>query len=216
MPLRYTTVAIKTLADLKAALRGIEQPVVLLEGRRKVAESDKPLLGDLARLLVEQLPNATFRSGNADGSDTLFAEAVTAISPERFEYVVPKKSMGRKRRHQAAYCIAATELKPAVEERLTLYTNQASPASERLVKAYTGEISNSRLAAMGAYLIRDTLKVTGAPDLNLRPASAAIFYADPNDPLSGGTGHTIRVCLQQSVPYVLQGVWRQWLLGPVS
>jgi len=211
MPLRYTTVAIKTLADLKAALRGIEQPVILLEGRRKVTESDKPLLGDLARLLVEQLPNATFRSGNADGSDTLFAEAVTAISPERFEYVVPKDSMGRKRRHGGAYCIAATELKAAAEKRTVLYTNEASPDTERLVKAYTGEVTNSRLAAMGAYLIRDTLKVTGAPDLNLRPASAAIFYADPDDPLAGGTGHTIRVCMRQNVPYVLQSVWKQWL-----
>jgi len=104
----YTTTAIATLADLKAALRDIESPVVLLEGRRKVSESDKPLLGQLARLLVEELPSALFRSGNADGADTLFAEAVTAICPERFEYVVPRESMGRRRRHEDAYCPATT------------------------------------------------------------------------------------------------------------
>ena len=210
MPLHYTTAAIRTLADLKASLHGIESPVVLLEGRRKVAECDKPLLGELARLLIDELPDVTFRSGNAEGSDTLFGDAVTAIFPDRFEYVVPKESMGRKRRHAAAYCIPADQLKAAAEKRLVLYTNQASPDTERLTKAYTGEVTNARLAAMGAYLIRDTLKVTGDPDLNLRPASAAIFYADPTDPLAGGTGHTIRVCLQQHVPFVLQDVWKQW------
>ncbi len=207
----YKTSKIQTLADFSDALRGIESPVILLEGRRKVADRDKPLLGDLARLLVQKIPNAIFRSGNAEGSDTLFAEAVTADYPERFEYVVPKDSMGRKRRHPKAYCIAANQLKAAAEDRLVFNTNEASPGTERLIKAYTGEVSNSRLAAMGAYLVRDTLKVTGAPELNLRPATVAIFYADPGDPLSGGTGHTIRVCIQQNVPFVIQDVWMQWL-----
>ncbi len=206
----YKTHKIEVLADLKAALKGIESPIVLLEGRRQVAVADRPLLGDLARLLVEALPNATFRSGNAEGSDTLFAEAVTAICPERFEYVVPKISMGRTRRHEAAYCIPADKLEAAAEKRLVLYTNQASPGTERLMKAYTGEIANSRLAAMGAYLIRDTLKVVGDPELGIRPASGAIFYADNEDPFAGGTGHTIRVCLEQDVPFVLQNVWKQW------
>ena len=207
----YKTGKIESLADLKATLCGVEAPVILLEGRRKVADRDKPLLGALARMLVQKIPNAVFRSGNAEGSDTLFAEAVTASYPERFEYVVPKASMGRNRRHPKAYCIAANQLNAAAEDRLVFNTNEASPATERLVKAYTGEVSNSRLAAMGAYLVRDTLKVTGAPELSLRPATAAIFYADPDDPLAGGTGHTIRVCLKRNVPFVLQNVWRNWL-----
>lgn len=208
---RYQTDKIELLNDLQAVLHGIDGPVVLLEGRRKVADGDRKMLGDIARLLVRALPHATFRSGNADGSDTLFGDAVTDLCPERFEYVVPKESMGRKRRNEAAYCIATSQLKAAAEERLVLCTNEASPDTERLVRAYTGELANSRLAAMGAYLIRDTLKVTGEAELGLRPASAAIFYGDLNDPLSGGTGHTIRVCMRRGVPFVLQDVWMQWV-----
>jgi hypothetical protein len=207
----YTTHKIEALADLKATLKGVDKPVVLLEGRREVAKQDRPLLGKLARLLVEELPNVTFRSGNAEGSDTLFAEAVTAICPERFEYVVPRESMGRKRRHRDAYCIAASDLQAAAEERIVLYTNEASPDTERLLEAYTGKLDNARLAAMGGYLVRDTLKVAGDPELGLRPASAAIFYADPDDPFAGGTGHTVRVCLKQHVPFVLQDVWKNWV-----
>ena len=168
------------------------------------------MMSEVARLLVDALPGVTFRSGNAEGTNTIFAEAVTAICPERFEYVVPKESMARKRRHEKAYCIPANELKAAAEDRVVLYTNEASPGNERLIHAYTGDIPNARLAAKGAYLFRDTLKVTGAQELGLLPATAALFYADPADPFSGGTGHTIRVCLQQGVPFVLQDVWGRW------
>ncbi len=208
---KYEAPNIVTLADLQARLQAVDNPVLLLEGRRKVAAGDDLAMTKLARLLVEALPNVTFRSGNAEGSDTIFAKAVTTICPGRFEYVVPKASMGRKRRHEEAYCVAASQLDPSAEDRLVLYTNEASPASERVIKAYTGEITNARLAAMGGYLIRDTLKVTGDPETNLHPATAAIFYADPDDPLAGGTGHTIRVCLKQNVPFVLQDVWRHWV-----
>ena len=31
------------------------------------------------------------------------------------------------------------------------------------------------------------------------------------DPLGGGTGHTIRVCLQHAVPVITQEHWRGWL-----
>ena len=210
MSIQYKAGEIRTIADLKKRLSTVENPVLLLEGRRKVADGDEQMMGDIARQLVDALPGVTFRSGNAEGTDTIFAKAVTAICPERFEYVVPKESMGKKRRHDKAYCIPANELKTAAEEHVVLYTNEASPGNERLVQAYTGEIQNACLAAKGAYLVRDTLKVTGAQDLGLRPATAAIFYADPDDPFSGGTGHTIRVCLRQGVPFVLQDVWGKW------
>jgi hypothetical protein len=206
----YKAGEIRTIADLRARLSTVDAPVLLLEGRRKVAAGDDEKMREVARLLVGALPGVTFRSGNAEGTDTIFAEVVTAICPERFEYVVPKESMGRKRRHEQAYCIPANELKAAAEDRVVLYTNDASPGNERLIQAYTGAIPNARLAAKGAYLFRDTLKVTGAQELELRPATAAIFYADPDDPFSGGTGHTIRVCLQQGVPFVLQDVWGRW------
>ena len=61
------------------------------------------------------------------------------------------------------------------------------------------------------YLLRDTLKVAGSPEQGLRPAAAGIFYVHEDDPMSGGTGHTIRVCLRLSVPVYVQSQWRAWL-----
>ena len=210
MSVEYKAGEIGTVAELRARLSTVDAPVLLLEGRRKVATGDEEMMTDVARLLVKEMPGVTFRSGNAEGTDTIFAKAVTAICPERFEYVVPKESMGRKRRHEKAYCIPANEMNAAAEVRVVLYANKASPGNQRLIQAYTGDIPNARLAAKGAYLFRDTLKVTGAQELGLRPATAAIFYVDPANPFSGGTGHTIRVCLQRRVPFVLQDIWRRW------
>jgi len=31
------------------------------------------------------------------------------------------------------------------------------------------------------------------------------------DPMAGGTGHTIRVCHQESVPVVFQTDWLEWM-----
>jgi hypothetical protein len=68
-----------------------------------------------------------------------------------------------------------------------------------------------RLRAKANYLIRDTTKVTGIPDAGYAPASFGIFYANLDDPMKGGTGHTIRVCQQQAVPVALQDSWMQWI-----
>jgi hypothetical protein len=42
----YTTHKIEALADLKATLKGVDKPVVLLEGRRKVAKQDSHCLAN--------------------------------------------------------------------------------------------------------------------------------------------------------------------------
>ena len=59
-------------------------------------------------------------------------------------------------------------------------------------------------------LLRDTLKVIGAPEAGLLPATAGVFYVNESDPLAGGTGHTIRVCMDRQVQVVFQAVWRPW------
>ena len=61
------------------------------------------------------------------------------------------------------------------------------------------------------YLLRDTLKVTGSNALKLAPAACGIFYVNASDPLSGGTGHTIRVCVQNRLPVIDQEVWQKWV-----
>ena len=69
----------------------------------------------------------------------------------------------------------------------------------------TGVLQESR-----CYLLRDTLKVIGSAEAGLSPATAGVFYVNEADPLTGGTGHTIRVCLECRIPVVFQAVWREW------
>lgn len=40
------------------------------------------------------------------------------------------------------------------------------------------------------------MKVVGHSDEFPKPL-CALFYVDPDDPMAGGTGHTIRVCRQE-------------------
>jgi len=61
------------------------------------------------------------------------------------------------------------------------------------------------------YLLRDALKVTGAPSLALAPADQGFFFVNPQNPDSGGTGHTIRVCHHLGVPVYTQDEWGGFL-----
>ena len=42
------------------------------------------------------------------------------------------------------------------------------------------------------------------------PATIGLFYANLDDPMQGGTDHTIRVCQHYNVPEVLQTDWLHW------
>jgi hypothetical protein len=53
------------------------------------------------------------------------------------------------------------------------------------------------------------MKVIGHCDAFPKPI-CALFYVDLEDPLAGGTGHTIRVCQQEGVPYAFQDSWTLW------
>ena len=41
-------------------------------------------------------------------------------------------------------------------------------------------------------------------------ATAALFYLNPGKPRGGGTGHTIRICEAENVPYFLADDWLGW------
>ena len=99
------------------------------------------------------------------------------------------------------------EVSSSHEEDLVSVSNQATPKNASLM-AQRNRIP--RLGAKARYLLRDTLKVMGDADLDLAPATAGVFYPKP-DPMQGGTGHTIRVCLQQQVPVFLFEQWKGWL-----
>lgn len=207
----YSDERIKRLEDLEGILRAVARPVLLLEGTRALPEADLVMVTAVGRILAERLPGVTFRSGNADGTDTAFSIGVTSVAPDRMEYVVPHPGMGWKRRHPGGRVVALDQVPASQEPELDLYTAQASPKTLRVLQAIRERNVSGPIAAKAKYLLRDTLKVTGAPELDLAPATAALFYVNREDPLSGGTGHTIRVCLHRQVPVVFQHVWRNWL-----
>jgi hypothetical protein len=183
------------------------QPVILLEGTRDVPEGDWQRLTDLAEMLARELPHAVFRSGNADGSDSLFAKGVVRIDPGRMQLVTPTAGHRKKYRHVANYVVPMDDVPAEHEDTIAYHTNEATPANRRIIEK-RHEVP--RLKAKARYLMRDTLKVIGSQDNGLAPATAGIFYAK-SDPMSGGTGHTIRVCRNHEVPVYLQGDWNGWL-----
>ncbi len=194
------------LNDFIQTLKGTRAPVILLEGTRAVPDAHRQRLTDLGALLANELPNAVFRSGNADGSDTLFARGVESVDPARMQLVTPTAAHRRKNRHPDNYVVALSDVSAVHEESIAYRTNEATPKNSRIIDKRS-EIP--QLRAKARYLLRDTLKVLGDPENALAPASAAIFYTQP-DPMDGGTGHTIRVCRQQNIPVFLQADWWRW------
>ena len=202
---------LRALADLDAIVSDQEQPTVLVEGTRQLPWQDWELVCRMGEFLARRYPAMLFRTGNATGSDEAFAEGVARVDPSRIQYVIPHPGMGRQRRYPQARTSVLRDVPAAREGELAAQTLTASPKSDRLVRASRGELTNRRLAAAGRYLLRDTLKVTGCPELELAPAVAGIFYVNEADPLGAGTGHTIRVCQAHGVPVAFQDCWRSWL-----
>ncbi len=200
-----------SMAALVDVLSQTAKPVLLLEGIRALPSSDRAAVVSLGRVLAEIMPGVVFRSGNADGTDTAFAEGVTSVDPTRMEYVVTHAGMGRKRRHPGARVVALDELVGVAVGPVGSWTIQATPDLKGLVEAYRVRGNTGPVGAKAAYLLRDTLKVTGAPEAGLTPATAGVFYVNEQAPLAGGTGHTIRVCRKLGVPVAFQMEWQGWI-----
>jgi len=194
-------------ANFKAHLAQQPAPIILLEGTRAVPPSAEEALTALGRFLAQAFPQARFRSGNAEGSDTLFARGVESIDPSRMELIVPTAGHRRKNRHPENPVFALGDISPDQEEILATCSKTATPKNQGLIDQ---RHHIPRLGSKARYLLRDALKVVGSPNNGLPPATMAIFYTKP-DPMAGGTGHTIRVCRQQGVPVVLQDAWMSWL-----
>ena len=188
-----------------------EGMVILLEGKRNVLDFDKNKLVSIARLLASSTKNCVFRSGNADGADKYFKEGVLSIDPKRFQAIVPFKDHMKSVKEEPGLYerISLDEINLAKEPGV-LYESKRNKKQKGLVESFEKGIDQKN-AIKGAYIIRDTLKVTGAPSQAILPASFGIFYDDLRDPKNGGTGHTMLVCDNQLVPYVDQRVWGKWI-----
>jgi hypothetical protein len=66
------------------------------------------------------------------------------------------------------------------------------------------------VAQTASYLLRDSIKVIGAAEQGLQPTTMGLFYLELLNPLSGGTGFTLKVCHQNKVPVIYQDVYMKW------
>lgn len=199
--------------DLNGLICTDPSPVIILEGIRKLPSVEFNTLLSLARRLATDFPRAIFRSGSANGADEAFAQGVNEVDPSRLQCILPDGSLRSQRLHPANYAVPFEKV-PQVEEPAILYeTRKATPAYSSLLKVYEERetLPNKRLVAKSKYLLRDTLKVLGSQELGLAKATLGIFYVNLNDPWSGGTGHTMRVCRNHGVPIIDQRVWLEWL-----
>lgn len=188
-----------------------EGMVVLLEGKRDVLKSDESKLVEIARKLTSNTTHVIFRSGNADGADRFFKEGVLSVDPNRFQAIVPfNDHMKSVKEEPDLYQRISLENINLIKEPSILYESKKNKKQKGLIESYENK-SNPKTAIKGAYIIRDTLKVTGAPSQGILPAAFGIFYDDLRNPKSGGTGHTMMVCENQMVPFVDQKVWSKWI-----
>ncbi len=195
-----------TLDNFTSIVEGSPRGIVLLEGRRTISEQDAACAALVARTLARRFAKLRFRSGNAKGSDEAFSEGVIQVDPSRLQIVAPYANHRKGCRHKGAVYDSPESLSRVQEDEIAYKTAIATPKNERLIRK---RHDKTALAAKASYLIRDTMKVVGHSDKFPRPV-CALFFVDPDDPLAGGTGHTIRVCRQEGVPVAFQDSWHQW------
>ena len=196
-----------TLSEFESLVSQNPDGVVLLEGRRSIPADDCICAEKLAVRLARKFPCLRFRSGNAEGADEAFSRGVATVDAKRLQVVAPYASHRKSVRYTDALYDSPDSLSSTQEETICEKTSTASPKNKGLV-AKRGQ--KGPLAAKAAYLIRDTMKVTGYSETFPKPI-CALFFVSMNDPLAGGTGHTIRVCRQEGVPHAFQDSWAEWL-----
>lgn len=183
-----------------------DNSIVLLEGKRKVREEDKEKLVTLGRMLALKTEKITFRSGNAGGADQYFSEGVSSVDPIRLQVITPY-SGHREKSNKAYETFSLDDIDLAREPEL-VYQSKNNKKTEKLIDKYVAGDRN-KFAIKAAYIIRDTVKVLGAD--GILPASFGLFYDDLEDPLAGGTGHTMQVCVHNKIPLLDQQTWFNWL-----
>lgn len=183
-----------------------DQSFVLLEGKRTVLPEDQEKLIALGRLLASKTSKIIFRSGNAEGSDQFFSMGVASVDSKRLQVITPYS--GHRQKNNLAYQTISLDEINLSEEPELVYLSRQNKKTEKLVDQYVAGDKN-RYSVKAAYILRDTVKVIGAG--NVSPASFGIFYDDLAEPMSGGTGHTMKVCVQHGISMVNQTVWFKWL-----
>ena len=183
-----------------------ENSIVLLEGKRNVPDEDRGKLIELAKLLVAKTSKMIFRSGNAEGSDQLFSDPISLVDNKRLQVITPY-SGHRQKSNQAYKTYSLDNINLAAEPEV-IYHSKSNKKTEKLIDQYVSG-NNNRYTIKAAYIIRDTIKAIGTDEI--KPATFGIFYDDLTNPKTGGTGHTMNVCIENNIPIVDQTIWFNWL-----
>lgn len=185
----------------------LENTIILLEGKRNVLESDKEKLIQLGNLLATHLPLATFRSGNADGADFYFSQGVVQVATKRLQVITPYENHRQKSNN--AYETISLDQIDLLNEPEVIYQSKKNKKTKSLIDKYV-DGATDRFAIKAAYIIRDTVKVTGTKS-GIPPINFAFFYDNEQKPKTGGTGHTMEICEINKVPYFTQKDWGKWI-----
>ena len=185
----------------------IEDSVVLLEGKRNVMDVDKEKLFALGRLLALRTVKMTFRSGNASGADKFFSDGVNSVDNKRLQVITPY--FGHRQEDNQAYDTISLDDIDIVSESEVLYQSKSNKKMGKLIDQFVAGDKN-RNSIKAAYILRDTIKAIGTDEI--KAASFGIFYDDLDKALSGGTGHTMKICQQNNIPIIDQRVWFGWLV----
>ncbi len=180
--------------------------IVLLEGKRNVLPEDQEKLYALGKLLAEKTSNMIFRSGNASGSDQFFSDGVASVDKLRLQVITPYS--GHRSRYNRANETFNLDTIDIANEPNVIYHTKSNKKIKNLVDRYV-EGKRDRFTQKAAYLIRDTIKVVGTSEI--KPATFGIFYDDIENPETGGTGHTMKVCRENNIPLINQSVWFNWV-----
>jgi len=195
-------------AEFERLISAAKQPVVLLEGSRNAPIEIQSRMEQLAAHLMRSFPSLIARTGNADGSDQAWARGVNRVDPKRLQLVLPVP-------HYKAETIAAAN-EVAVLQEVPPEDYGAARALTREHYEYgasKGPAAYDPLPPFKkTYLDRDALKVLGHTNYSgkRQKATTALFYLNPNKRNGGGTGHTLRLCEAQRVPYFLAEDWLSW------
>lgn len=183
-----------------------ENTIVLLEGKRSVLTKDQHKLFSLGKLLATRTSKMIFRSGNAEGSDQFFSEGVAAIDYKRLQVIIPY-SGHRQKTNKAYNTISLDDIKIASDREVVMQSKNNKKTEKLIDKFISGD--KNKFTIKAAYIIRDTIKAIGTNEI--LPASFGIFYDDLENPMTGGTGHTMSVCKQNNIPFIDQSIWFHWL-----
>lgn len=202
---------IRAESDLDKLIAATPNPVLLFDGLRVIPENPPQFIWECAEYFAERYPKAIFRTNWDSDADKLFIAAVGGVDQRRIQLVLECSLMRKKYlRVETANFTGAV---------------MHNPPAQRITEAQTLEDADSReIGDLFKYFARfdankdegtsspmDSLLVAGSPELGLAPATVAFVFIDPDNPLSGGPEHTIRLCAKFGVPVFPQNEWTPWL-----